>query len=92
MRIINQASWPRHKGTCKAFKSVETNQGANMLAPFMFLDEDEDTLVVTDIPKLHASIERVSDVLTSGMTSELKRPLRVDEQNLIGWEPRCLAW
>ncbi|KAF4611827.1 hypothetical protein D9613_004022 [Agrocybe pediades] len=85
------ANWPKHKPLCKAFKAVEATQGTHMLAPFLFLDEDEDTLVVKDIPKLNEAIERVSSLLIDGLTAELKRPLTTVEKNLIGWEPRCLA-
>ncbi|PPQ95961.1 hypothetical protein CVT26_016127 [Gymnopilus dilepis] len=86
-----KAHWSKHKSLCKAFKAVETNRGRDIFAQYVFLPEDEETFVVTDVKALNECLGRVGSMIMEELEVELKRPLRLDERNLVGWEPRCLA-
>ncbi|KAF8872797.1 hypothetical protein CPB84DRAFT_1838982 [Gymnopilus junonius] len=86
-----KAHWSKHKALCKAYKAVETNHGRDILAPYYFLPDDEDSLVVTDVRKLNECLGRVGTLVMQRLEAEVNRSLRIDERNLVGWEPRCLA-
>lgn len=58
----------------------------------MFIDEDEETYVSTNPDKLNRCLDRVVQVEMQSLERELDRPLSMEERNMIGWEPRCLAW
>ncbi|KDR78140.1 hypothetical protein GALMADRAFT_155137 [Galerina marginata CBS 339.88] len=78
------ADWKKHKGLCKAYKTLEANYGHEIVAQYMLLD-------MTNIDKLHNCLENVSSITTTRLESELRRKLSTKERNLVGWEPRCLA-
>ncbi|KDR78139.1 hypothetical protein GALMADRAFT_94674 [Galerina marginata CBS 339.88] len=85
------ADWKEHKGLCKAFKAFEADHCHDVLAQYMFLDEDEESGVVTKVDQLNNCLDRVVTKTMHGLEMILRRPLRVDERNIVGWEPRCLA-
>ena len=60
-----------------------------LLSSFFSLD---DALVIGNANLLHKRIENVARYEKLALETNLGRTLRMDEQNLIGWEPRCLAW
>uniref|UniRef100_A0A8H7XLM9 Mitochondrial splicing suppressor 51-like C-terminal domain-containing protein n=1 Tax=Psilocybe cubensis TaxID=181762 RepID=A0A8H7XLM9_PSICU len=86
-----RTNWPKHKALCKAFKAVETKDANNLLAPYMFIDDDDETYVATDIDQVNKCIGAVIQTEMRALERELLRSLRMEERNLIGWEPHCLA-
>lgn len=60
-----------------------------LLSSFLSLD---DASVIGNVNLLHKRVENVVRYEKLALETELGRTLRMDEQNLIGWEPRCLAW
>ncbi|KAH9476758.1 hypothetical protein JR316_0010673 [Psilocybe cubensis] len=89
--IVAPTNWPKHKALCKAFKAVETKDANNLLAPYMFIDDDDETYVATNVDQLNKCIGTVIQTEMRALERELFRPLRMEERNLIGWEPHCLA-
>ncbi|PPQ68247.1 hypothetical protein CVT25_005316 [Psilocybe cyanescens] len=86
-----KANWPKHKGLCKALKAVETKDANTLFAQYMFIDEDEETYVATNVDQLNKCLDNAVQIKMKALERELERSLRIEERNLIGWEPRCLA-
>ncbi|CAA7264046.1 unnamed protein product [Cyclocybe aegerita] len=85
-----KANWSTHKGMCKALKAVETKQALNLLGSFSIMTSFYDSGKVGDSATVNLSVEGYAQVMMRSLAAELRRPLRVDERNLVGWEPRCL--
>jgi len=40
----------------------------------------------------NACINQVAGIVMGGVEKSLGRSTTIPERNLVGWEPRCLAW
>ncbi|KIM42026.1 hypothetical protein M413DRAFT_445209 [Hebeloma cylindrosporum] len=83
-----KANWSKHKKTCQALKSLGRDNSEGLLSAFFSLD---DASVIGNADLLHRRISNVAQYEKLAMELDLGGALRMDEQNLIGWEPRCLA-
>lgn len=86
--FIRKANWSSHKAICKAFKSLEAKHGADVIIPFIVAEPD----LGTDEEQLNKTINMVAQIEMNALHRELRRELTVIERNMIGWQPRCLAW
>ncbi|KAF8963225.1 hypothetical protein BDZ97DRAFT_1661795 [Flammula alnicola] len=84
-----KANWSKHKGICKTMKAVESKHGSELLVPFklhsFILSQ------VGNVELVNEGTHSVSGVEVTMLERELKRPLSLEERNLVGWQPRCLA-
>ncbi|KAF5329761.1 hypothetical protein D9619_009283 [Psilocybe cf. subviscida] len=83
-------NWPKHKAICKALKTLETKYGEELRKPFQLLGAFSGHGVgITELA--NDCINSVAEVEMRVLSEQLKRPPRIDERNLVGWQPRCLA-
>lgn len=89
--IYGQAHWPKHKAICKALKTLETKHAEELRRPFQAEDELSGE-PVGNADLANACISRVSKVEKRVLTERLGRRPAFDEESLMDWQPRCLAW
>ena len=85
---MRKANWSSHKAICKAFKTLEAKHGAN-IANFFVAAEPA---LVADEAHLNKTIDTVAQMEMTVLLRELGRELTLIERNMVGWQPRCLAW
>ncbi|KDQ11974.1 hypothetical protein BOTBODRAFT_135118 [Botryobasidium botryosum FD-172 SS1] len=82
----SRANWSKHKSLCKALKTYEQEPAAILFSSFSLSEEPSDHdgyLFNAGEADGKNKLRRLADLM--------KRPLTVDERNLVGWEPRCLG-
>jgi hypothetical protein len=67
---------------------METDNGRELLWTFGY-QEDED---LPDAQQLNGRINRLVQLEMEILKAYMVRTVRVDERNLVAWDPRCLAW
>ncbi|KAF8055228.1 hypothetical protein FPV67DRAFT_872407 [Lyophyllum atratum] len=82
-----KADWKNgHKDLCNAFRAVENDRFIKAAVSGVLSDEP-----FSDLSRLNAIIETLVKNQARYMVLALERSLTISEQNLIGWEPRCMG-
>lgn len=73
---------------CNALKAIEKDNGRELLRTFGYQDDED----LPDAQQLNDRINRLVQLEMEVLKAYMIRIARVDERNLIAWDPRCLAW
>lgn len=75
-----------HKAFCKGFNALESGE-ADQRLPFSSTDQGS-----SDVDELNSIVERQARDEVRQLQFQLGRPIDLIERNLVGLEPRCMAW
>lgn len=82
-----QANWNQHKALCKALDKMENNAAYRATLRLSFSEAP-----TTDTGFVNMIAEENCQNQLSILGNLLKRKVTTLEQNLIAFDPRCIAW
>lgn len=83
----DQADWSQHKAICKALNALENNEAMRQVLLFSASSAPQE-----DAGLLNMFLSERANNEINFLKVLMKRELKLPEQNLMGWEPRCLGW
>ncbi|KAF9259006.1 hypothetical protein L218DRAFT_963991 [Marasmius fiardii PR-910] len=81
-----KSDWKTHKDLCKGLAALEADTATQKIFLSSLSDKPSSDLEFVN-ELCHQDMLNTVKMLTMSM----KRELRVDEQNIIGWQPRCMG-
>ncbi len=85
-----QADWSKHKQLCKGFRVAMAHSSSTIELVTEMHSSPEG---IMDVPsRIPLRLERITNLILTDLRQFLGRQVNVAEQNLVAFEPRCLAW